>query len=153
MRKALAALAIASVLALTVGGALVVSAQGPRGGGFGRGMMGRHHGVGLGRGVMHDVMTESLAEVLGMDVAAFAAIRESGLTFWQIAEGQGFTAEEIPALMVQARELALEKAVAQGLLTQEEADWMAQRHQGRWGAGVGCPHLGNGGRLSPSNTI
>ncbi|NPV07458.1 MAG: hypothetical protein HPY83_05760 [Anaerolineae bacterium] len=168
MRKALAVLAVASVLALALGGVLAVEAQGPGTYGYGRGMMGGRgvwgNGVApAGTGVLHDVMVESMAEVLGMEVADFEAAQAEGQTFWQIALAQGVAPEDIPALMQQARDMALEKAVAEGLITQAQADWMAGRGAGPWGGhGFGryggmCPFAGEdglpyGGRWSRPST-
>jgi hypothetical protein len=72
---------------------------------------------------------------------------------WTVAEAQGTTLEDFQALMVEIRGTAVEQAVAAGTLTQEQADWMAQRSEqmqaNGFGPGTGtCTGMGGqrGGR-------
>ncbi len=137
---------------------------------FGRGY-GRHGGFGQGMfgwdgdgdyGPMHESMAAAIATALGMTVDELEAAHEEGKTAWDIAQEQGLTDEEFSTLMFDARSAALEQAVADGTITQEQADWM----QSRWdemkaqgfGPGLsGCdgsgPHGGRGrsGRWSNGN--
>ena len=64
---------------------------------------------------------------------AFEARHDAGETFYQIALAEGFTAEEIPALMQAARANALDAAAKDGVISQEQADWMSSRGFGRGG--------------------
>jgi hypothetical protein len=91
--------------------------------GFEHGMMGSDGAPGLLESYMHPV----LAEALELTPEVFEARHEAGETFWQIAEGQGYTPDEARELMLQAREDALAQAVTDALITQEQADWMASR--------------------------
>ena len=140
MKKALAVLAVAAALALTFGGTLTVAAQGRGDWAGGRGM-GRggwtERATPPGGGVLGGAMDPYLADALGMSVEDFQAARESGLTLYQIALEQGIEAAELPGLMEQARTGALEAAVKAGEITQEQADWMAQRGGGFGGKAFG----------------
>lgn len=95
-------------------------------GGFGVGMMG-WDGDGEA-GPMHDAMSSAIADALGMTVDDLLAAHAEGKTAWDLAEEQGLTAEEFSTLMLDARNAALAQAVADGTITQEQADWM----QNRW---------------------
>ncbi len=83
--------------------------------------------------------------------------QDSGKTAYQIALDLGISADKIPALLSDARAKALDKAVADQVITQQQADWMKSR-----GAGMGqgnCngtgnpigPGLGRGGRWQQTN--
>ena len=94
---------------------------------------GQKRGVADGTGTLHDYMEKAMAEAVGLTVSAFEARHDAGETFYQIALAEGFTAEEIPALMQTARADALDAAAKDGVITQEQADWMGSRGQGRGG--------------------
>lgn len=127
--------------------------NGPRGGmmgGFGNrgsqgGMMGGYMGDG-NRAIMHDAMFNALAEGLGLTRAELDERVEAGETPLQIATAQGLTQDEAVQLLTVARQSALSQAVADGLITQEQAEAMLARMAGR--AGGNCPHL-NG--TAPTN--
>ena len=100
-------------------------------------------GVADGTGTLHDYMEEAMADAVGLSVDAFEARHDAGETFYQIALAQGFTAEEIPALMQEARANALDAAAKDGVISQEQADWMGSRGGGRGGM-MGGYGYGNG---------
>jgi len=115
-----------------------------RGGGFGMGMMGRWGQDGFGP--MHEYMVDAFAEALGMTPEDLQAQIDAGKTPWQVAQSQGLTDEQIRDLMLKAHDKALDAAVAAGVITQEQADWMdshmEQMWQGEFGPG-NCPmHAG-----------
>jgi hypothetical protein len=68
---------------------------------------------------------------------------------YSVAQAQGLSDDEFTTLMVDARTKAMELAVADGVVTQEQADWMSQRMEQRQEAGFGpgnCPmHSGGFG--------
>lgn len=143
------------ILALGALGVGVVAAQG------GQPPYGQR-GVADGAGPMHDYMEKAMAEAVGLTVDEFEARHDSGETFYQIALAEGFTSEEIPALMQAARANALDAAAADGVISQEQADWMNSRGFGRgmmngYGYGNGdCPMYNgdavpNGGQFGPGN--
>jgi hypothetical protein len=125
--------------------------RGMRGGGFGSGMRGTTDGE---YGPMHTTMLAAFADALGLSVEELETRQAAGETMFEIAEAQGLSAEEFSTLMFETRSIALEQAVADGLLTEEQAAWM----QSRWaemqangygpgsGMGTGPCHGGSAGR-------
>lgn len=106
------------------------------------GMMG-----GAGHGAMHEYMQAALADQLGITVDELNAAHADGKIFWQIAEEKGFTVEQAQQMMLDARNTAIDAMVADGAITQEQADWMKQRGGmmgGGRGMGSGGCHGGNG---------
>jgi hypothetical protein len=83
-------------------------------------------------GPLHDFMEKAMAEAVGLTVDEFNTRHANGETFYQIALAEGFTAEEIPALMQAARAKALDAAAADGVMTQEQADWMKSARFRSW---------------------
>ena len=94
---------------------------GPMGG---RGMRG---GGMVGNGILHDAMIAVYAQELGISVDDLNTRMTNGETMAQIATEKGLTVEEFRTLMVDARSQAIDQAVKDGTLTQEQADWMKQR--------------------------
>lgn len=122
-----------------------------RGGGmmgdFRGGMMGGWRSA-QGYGPMHEYMVAAMAEALGMTVDELNTELAAGKTMWLIAQEKGFTLEEFQTLMLEARQKALAQMVADGVITQDQADWMLNHMQGMWGGagGYGCPGMGGFGR-------
>lgn len=119
---------------------------------YGRGR-GMHGGMWSQRpdaeeGPMHEAMEAALAEALGMTPEELEAAHAEGKTFWQLAEEKGLTVEEMQAVMLEARQQAIEKMVEEGVITREQADWMLSRMQNMWGGGFGrrggCPGMEGG---------
>ena len=103
-------------------------------------------GVADGTVLLHDYMEKAMAKAVGLSLEQYEARHDAGETFYQIALDKGITAEEIPALMQTARTDALNAAAKDGVITQEQADWMNSRGFGHGGMmfgggyGVeGCP--------------
>jgi hypothetical protein len=105
-------------------------------------MMGRGGGHGHGGyGPIRDYVEQALAEKLGLTEAQIEEQRAAGKRMYQIVLDAGIAEADIPALMESVHKSALEKAVAAGVLTQEQADVMLERMQARdWGAD--CPNDG-----------
>ena len=122
------------VLALGVFGVGVVfaqDAQPPVGRG---GMMG-----GGGYGWMHDYVEEALAAKLGITEKAVEDALASGKTMYQIALDNGIAEADVTALLTEVHTAAFDKAVADGVITREQADFMLQHMTSR-GYGFGnCP--------------
>jgi hypothetical protein len=117
--------------------------------GYGSGMMGGNYGYGRGlmmRGIrtsgaygpMHDTMLNALAEGLNLSREDLDGRITAGETPAQIAAAQGLSTEEFAQIFAEARKAAMDKAVADGYLTQEQVDWMLSRMAGRGFAG-NCP--------------
>jgi len=88
-------------------------------------------------GPLHEYMLSAMAEALGIPAADLETRLANGETFYQIALAQGIAADEIPALMQTARSQALAAALADGIITQKQADWMQAHAFGRGGYGQG----------------
>lgn len=116
-----------------------------RWGGFGPGMMG---GWGGAYGPMHSYMVNAFAEALGISPEELQEQLNAGETMWSIAQAKGLSAEEFADLMIEARTKALDQAVADGVITQAQAEWMIQHMQQVQAAGFGpgnCPMHSGGG--------
>jgi hypothetical protein len=107
-------------------------------GGYGQMMGGRWDGE--GEGPMHDYMIAAFADALGLSADDLEARLDAGETLAAIAEAQELTPEQLEMLWLDARQQALEAAVADGVLTPAQADWMLQ-HMGSRGPNGGCPML------------
>jgi len=123
---------------------------------YGPGMMAENDGYGPGfgghgmmsgygmrdwegeEGPMHEAMVATVAEALGLTPEELEARHDAGETLWEIAEAEGLSAEEIQDLMFSAHDAALEDAVANGWLTQEQADWMDSHMEGMWQGDSPC---------------
>jgi hypothetical protein len=109
----------------------------PRGGMWGGdfGSMGGREGSGMREGAdgggwmadYHDEMHAAVAEALELSVEVLDAAMADGQMMWQIAEEQGIDPETIRDAMQAVREDIINQAVADGALTQEQADWMLER--------------------------
>jgi hypothetical protein len=123
--------------------------------GYGNGMMGGRRGYGGMSGgwlsdeggTYHDLMVATFAEELGLTIDIIESRLESGESMWQIAEAEGFSAEEFADMMLLARQARLDQAVDDGNLTQEQADTLGSKWQSRgYGRGNGdCPGVASQG--------
>jgi hypothetical protein len=137
MKKTLLVVSIV-VLALGALSVGVVVAQGgqPPVNGYGMGMMGG------GYGVMHTYVVEAFAAELDLTVDEVNTRMLNGETMYQIAIAEGVAQDQVAALLTKVHTAAFDKAVAAGVLTREQADWMLQRMQGMYANGYGtgnCP--------------
>jgi hypothetical protein len=149
---AIAVAAIGLVAGSFFAGAVLVKAQAgtpesqtPREGGFGHRMMDGGH-------PMAQYMHAALAVKLGMAVEELESQLVEGKTIWQIAEAKGLSEDETNALMQDAHKTALDQMVAEGKITQAQADLIAQHGTRMMGRRGGCPMgdndegASNGGR-------
>jgi len=141
MKKTLliVALVVLALGALSVG---VVAAQGgqPPVNGFGYGMM-----QGGGYGPMHTYIVEAFAAELDLTVDEANTRMLNGETMYQIAIAEGVAQDQVAAVLTKVHTAAYDKAVAAGVLTREQADWMLQRMQYMFQNGYGtgnCPMHG-----------
>ncbi len=131
------ALALLVVGAVGVGVAYAQSGQPPV---SGRGTM-----MNGGYGQMHDYVERALAEKLGLTEEQVEEQLAAGKTMYQIALDNGIAEADIPAFLTEVHTAAFDAAVADGVLTREQADWMSQHMQGRgYGNGTGTCPMGNG---------
>ena len=98
-------------------------------------------------GPIHVYMEKALAEKLGIPVATIAAQFDAGKTLYQIALDNGIAQADIPALMLEVRNMAINAALADGVITQTQADKMlrvAGRGMGFGGMGLHMTTTGSG---------
>jgi hypothetical protein len=120
--------------ALVVFGVGVVFAQGPNPY-AGNGPMMQNGG-----GWMHDYVEQALASKLGLTEAQVEEQFAAGKTMYQIALDNGIKEEDLTDFLNGVHQEAFTAAVKDGVMTQEQADWMQQRMQNRGGYGSGnCP--------------
>jgi hypothetical protein len=101
-------------------------------------------------GPMHDYMEEALAEKLNLPLATVESEFEAGKTLAQIALDHGIAQVDLQAFLLSVRTLALQNAVADGVITQAQADRMLQ--MGGRGFGHGMMNGGSGYGMMGSGT-
>ncbi len=72
-------------------------------------------------GGMHTLVWDSLANTLGLSLDDLNTELSSNKTLVQVAEEQGVSLDELSATLERAFQVGLERAVADGALTQEQA--------------------------------
>jgi hypothetical protein len=82
-------------------------------------------------GMLRVYKVEAFATKLDLTVDEVTALLEGGTRLHQIALDNGVTEEDLPAFMQEVHQAALEAAVADGVLTQEQVDRMQARMQSR----------------------
>jgi len=146
MKKFTLAVVIVAVVTLALGSVGVAFAQTPTqtteiGAGWmgGRGTRGAMVGENaVARdGILHDYMIAEYAEALGIPVADLEAHLDGGETMAEIALSEGLTFEQFRTLLVDVRTQAIEQALSDGVLTQEQADWLTLRGAGQMGISRG----------------
>lgn len=95
----------------------------------GEGPFGPQHRPGMGPqdGPMaeyHEVIDQALAEALGISLDEFEAARQEGEKLFELAEAAGVDLEELRVVMDEARAEVLEQALADGVITEEQFEWM-----------------------------
>lgn len=127
MKKTLLIVAIA-ILAIAALSAGVAFAQGgnPPANGYGGMMMGGRGGYG-GYGPVHDYVEKALAAELDLTEAQVEEELTAGKTMSQIALDHGIKQEDLATFMAEVHKTAFAVAVKDGVMTQEQADFMLQR--------------------------
>ena len=105
-----------------------------------------------------ETMDKAIADALGMTVEELQAARDEGQTLTQIAAAQGVDMADVEAAIQAAKEAAVAEAVANGDITQEQADRILSAPE-RFGGpgfdapfGFGGPRGGHGQFLTPEQT-
>jgi len=94
----------------------------------GRGPRGGNDGLAIpGDEILHDEVIAAFSEVSGIPVADIETALDAGETLADMAVAEGFTLVEFQTMMDEAFEQALDQAVVNGDITQEQADWMKDR--------------------------
>jgi hypothetical protein len=135
------------VLALGVFGVGVVLAQDAQPP-VGRGGMMQNGGY----GPMHDYVEQALAAKLGITEEDVEDALVSGKTMYQIALDNGIKEANVAALLTEVHTTAFDKAVADGVITRAQADFMLQRMTANGFNSGNCPmHNGQGGQFGRGN--
>ena len=134
------ALAVVAVLAVAFT-PVTVFAQSGNGNGFsgmGGGMMGQTGttGTGLLSGTLHDYMIAAYADALNLSVDEIDTRLAGGETLSEIALSTGVTLDEFSTLVTDARAAAIAAALADGVITQDQADWLSSHIGGAYGRGA-----------------
>ena len=79
----------------------------------------------------HQTMLETAAKALGLTPDELTAEFQAGKTLAQVAKERGVELADVQTALLDARKTALDKAVADGSITQEQADWMLDHMQQR----------------------
>ncbi len=95
-------------------------------------------------GTLHDYMEKALADKLGIPLATVESQFDAGKSLYQIALDNGITQANLPTFMLDVRTQALKVAVADGVITQAQADRMTQRG----GRGMGLGMMNGSGRVN-----
>ena len=121
-------------------------------------------GIGTGASVRDSGtrLVDILADLTGLSTTEIAAARAEGASIADIAEANGVSADEVLAAALAARAELLDGLVADGTITQDQADLMYEQMADRlseritattiggagWGGGAGCA-LGTGTQGTP----
>ena len=73
------------------------------------------------------VVSEAISSLLGMTPEEIYAERSEGKTLSDLAEEKGITDQQLIDAMLAGRKEAVNQAVTDGRLTQEQADWMLKK--------------------------
>jgi hypothetical protein len=159
MKKTLLiALVLAAVAGLAFAGVVYAKGPQPAAPGMGYGPMMAQGQI----GPLHTNMVEAFAAKFGLTVDEINTRLAAGERMYDIALSAGVAADEFPALMQEVRNQAISAALADGVITQDQADWMLSHAFGRGGfgqgvgacSGTGIP-VGTGGmhgwRWAPAN--
>lgn len=84
-------------------------------------------GLNNGRGQMQEYMLTALAEKLGMTTDELNTALDDGQTLLDVAADKGLTVAEFQTMQEEAHILAVDKALADGVISQNQADWMKER--------------------------
>ena len=81
----------------------------------------------LQREALHMQALEAVTKLLGMTPDQIYAERSAGKTLADIAEDQGVSEQQMIDAIVAAQKEAIDQAVKDGRMTQDQADWMMAR--------------------------
>ena len=93
--------------------------------------------------LLHDGMIAAFSVSVGVPVDEIETRLAAGETLSDMALSKGFTVTEFQTMLKDARDKAIAAAVANGELTQEQADWMVNRGN-QMNGGSAARGTGNG---------
>ncbi len=92
---------------------------------MGGGNYGQMHGAMMAAGGMHQQVWTAVAQKLGMTYDQLTQALQSGQTFAQLAATKGVSLDDLKQAAITAMKNSLAGLVQQGVITQAQADWMA----------------------------
>jgi hypothetical protein len=116
--------------------------------GYGPGGNGANTGTGTNMEVtLSNYMPTAMADVLGLSVDEINTRLASGETFYTIALSLGYTTDQLSALMTSVRSEAINLAIADGVLTADQAAFLLNSQYGgnARGNGAGTASMNNAG--------
>lgn len=101
----------------------------------GRGMMGSNfpggmgamHNAMMGANGMHEQVWTAIAKQLGMTYPELNTALQNGQTVAQLVQAKGVSLNDLKTAAVAAMKASFADLVKQGVMTQEQADWMLDR--------------------------
>lgn len=137
MRTALKGmLVVGLVAAVAMAGAVAASAQGEGPGpGYGEGPRGQMppRGPRTNGGLLSeysDILHEAIADALGITETAFEQAIEGGETPFSLAREYDVDFAQLHEVMIEARAEMIEQALADEVITEEQAEWLQSRPRG-----------------------
>ncbi len=79
---------------------------------------------------IHEYIQSALAEAFGVTVEELQALQDEGLTLKDLAIEQNLTVEAFQEKMETARTTAIDNALADGVITKEQAEWLREHKPG-----------------------
>ena len=89
----------------------------------GRGMMGMHNSM-MGTNGMHQQVWTAVAKELGLTYEELTTAVQNGQTVAQLAQAKGVSLDALKAAALDAMKTSFAELVKQGVMTQQQADWM-----------------------------
>ena len=89
----------------------------------GRGMMGMHNSM-MGTNGMHQQVWTAVAKELGLTYEELTSALQNGQTVAQLAQAKGVSLDALKAAALDAMKTSFAELVKQGVMTQQQADWM-----------------------------
>ncbi len=136
-RNIVLALVAALTISLVAAGAAFAQGYGPGG-----------NGLNIDANVnmevaLSDYMPTAMAEVFGLSVDQVNAQLAAGDTLYTIALAQGYTADQLPALMTSVREKAIALATAAGAVSADQGSFLLGNQYGgnARGNGIGAANM------------
>lgn len=89
-------------------------------------------------GILSDyegILDNALADVLNLPVSEIQAARDSGTTWAELADQQGVSLEDVQSAIADAHQAMIDQALADGAITQEQADTLSAHLQAGPGFG------------------
>jgi hypothetical protein len=91
------------------------------------GGMAAMHGAMMGANGMHEQVWTAVAKKLGLTYAELNTALQNGETITQLAQAKGVSLDDLKTAALDAMKTSFAELVKQGVMTQQQADWMLDR--------------------------